>query len=191
MVDKIIADIDTSLKHGAFLAAITLALTLPDICGKAKHPSKGSKYRYISWYNEYVEGAKKPNDPYAKDLPYLSGELVYNFRCKVLHQGTLNVEKSEISEIDCQVDKLILYITEEGAVNKDFQEVKYGRDLNDVQERCIHVDLRHLCNIIQKAAKEYYGSNKELFNFFNYILIDEREEKRIIRELVERSKNHE
>ena len=191
MVDKIIANIDTTLKNDTYLAALTLALTLPDICGKAKYPNKGSKYRYISWYNEYVEGAKKSDSPYAKDLPYLSGELVYNLRCKVLHQGTPNVEKSEICEIDCQVDKFILYITEEGAVNKDFQCVKYGRDLNDAQERCIHVDLRHLCYIIQKAAKEYYDSNKELFNFFNYILIDEREEKRIIRELVERSKKHE
>ena len=45
MIDKIIKDIETSLENGAYLGALALALTLPDICGKAantlnKLPSK-------------------------------------------------------------------------------------------------------------------------------------------------------
>lgn len=191
MVDKIIADIDMSLKSNAYLAALALALTLPDICGKAKYPHKYTGDRYTLWYNEYVDDAKKSNDPYAKDLPYLSGELVYNLRCKFLHQGTPNVEKNEIKEVDCQVDDFFLVITEENKVGGDLQWVSYGCDLNDVRGRGMKVDIRHLCYIIKKAAKKYYDSNKELFNFFNYTLIDEREEDCIMRELVEENKNNE
>ena len=34
MIDKIIKDIDVSLQNGAFLGALALALTLPDLFGK-------------------------------------------------------------------------------------------------------------------------------------------------------------
>ncbi len=190
MVDKIIADIDTSLNNGVFLAALALALTLPDICGKAKYPSKGNGDRYISWYNEFVDGAQKSTDPYAKDLPNLSGEMVFNLRCNFLHQGNPNVEKNKIKDVDCQVDKFILVITSEDKVGGDLQWVSYGQNF-DACKRGIKVDIRHLCYIIKKAAKKYYDSNKGLFNFFNYTLIDEREEDRIMHELLKGNKTHE
>lgn len=190
MVDKIIADIDTSLNNGTFLAALALALTLPDICGKAKYPNKGNGDRYISWYNEYVDGAQKSTNPYAKDLPNLSGEMVFNLRCNFLHQGTPNVDKSKIKDIDCQVDEFILVITEEGKVNGDLQWVSYGKNFV-AGKRGIKVDIPHLCYIIKKAAKKYFDSNKELFNFFNYTIIDEREEDRIMRELLKGNESYE
>ncbi len=35
MIDTIIEDINKALDNEAYLAAMTLALTLPDICGKS------------------------------------------------------------------------------------------------------------------------------------------------------------
>jgi hypothetical protein len=60
MIEKIIKDIDVSLENGAYLGALALALTLPDICGKAKYPSLNVGERYKKWYNEHVDAILKP-----------------------------------------------------------------------------------------------------------------------------------
>ena len=39
---------------GAYLSAISLALTIPDVCGGRISPGKGSRERYESWFDEYV-----------------------------------------------------------------------------------------------------------------------------------------
>ena len=43
-----------ALDNDCFFSALSLALTLPDICGKAKYPTDGNKKRFIAWYDEYV-----------------------------------------------------------------------------------------------------------------------------------------
>ena len=55
MLDRLITDIDKSLDAGAYIAALSLILTLPDICGKAMYKDeKNNKSRYIEWYDEYI-----------------------------------------------------------------------------------------------------------------------------------------
>ena len=64
-----------------FSLHLELALTLPDICGKAEYPTDGVTKRYIKWTNEYISAYEKWNDsPYGIDMPYLSGEVLYNLR---------------------------------------------------------------------------------------------------------------
>lgn len=46
MVNRIIEEIQKSLKQENYLAALTMALTLPDICGKAAEPFLGTGARY-------------------------------------------------------------------------------------------------------------------------------------------------
>lgn len=49
MVNRLVEDINRALDNDAYFAALSLALTLPDICGKAKYPTeKSTKKRYIS-----------------------------------------------------------------------------------------------------------------------------------------------
>ena len=54
MIEKLIREIDNALSHDLYFAALSLALTLPDICGRAEHPTANVTARYISWYNEYI-----------------------------------------------------------------------------------------------------------------------------------------
>lgn len=186
MVDKIIADIDTSLKSGAYLAALALALTLPDICGKAEYPDKDTGPRYKSWYNEYVTDTGKSDDIYGKDMPYFSGEVAYQLRCNFLHQGTPNIDKSEIKKERCKIDKFILIIDDEG-ISTWTSRVAYEKGLNsNIKERELRVDVRAVCYSIKTAAKSYYDANKSLFNFLKYEMDDKREEREKIRELKEK-----
>ncbi len=39
MILRIIDEIEKALNHDLYFAALNLALTLPDICGKAEYPS--------------------------------------------------------------------------------------------------------------------------------------------------------
>lgn len=48
MVQKIVDDIRVALNNNLYFVALSTALTLPDICGKAEYPDeKSSKKRYM------------------------------------------------------------------------------------------------------------------------------------------------
>lgn len=71
--------IEESLESDNWYAALTLTLTLPDICGKISFDHISGKQRYAEWFTKYV------GDKYT---PLLSGEDCYALRCAFLHEGT-------------------------------------------------------------------------------------------------------
>ena len=91
-----IADIEFCLEQERYMAALSLALTLPDICGKAEYPSEGTTSRYIKWFNRFMTQYQKVSSAYDDDMPYLSGETVYNLRNEFLHSGNPNVVKKQM-----------------------------------------------------------------------------------------------
>lgn len=95
---RLIDDINRALENEAYFAALALALTLLDICGKAKYPNERNGIRYINWYDEYVGKYEQcPCETCQENkMPYLSGEVVYQLRNSFLHQGTPNVDKNKI-----------------------------------------------------------------------------------------------
>ena len=177
MINNLIADLNKALDNNCFLSALSLALTLPDICGKAKFPNeKSTKKRYIDWYDDYV-GKYEQCPGYEGRMPYLSGEVVYNLRCSFLHQGNPNLEKEKIKEDCCKIDRFIL----ETENKKDFNiltdlsslsESFCGNDKIGETNRTYIVNVRRLCFIISANAKAYYNDNKDLFNFFNFSIIN-------------------
>lgn len=85
MIEQIVKEINICLENECFLSALGMALTLPDICGKAEYPTDGVTKRYIKWTNEYISAYEKDDSPYGIDMPYLSGEVLYNLRNAILH----------------------------------------------------------------------------------------------------------
>ncbi len=50
-----IEDIKKALGNGAYLSALALTLTLPDIYGQVEYPDeKKVGERYVPWFNNYV-----------------------------------------------------------------------------------------------------------------------------------------
>ena len=87
-----------SLEYENWYAALTLALTLPDICGKLEFPHKSSSARFIHWFNNYLL------DKYTKNIAggsnvFLSGQDAYALRCAYLHQGEVNIEGQRIRKV--------------------------------------------------------------------------------------------
>lgn len=160
-----IDEIHKCLESRLYLAALSLALTLPDICGRAEYPNEYSKHRYKKWFDTFMDDYKKSNSPYSEDMPYLSGEVVYQLRCQFLHVGNPNIAPEEINTIENKIDEFELVCGD--SFLGDTSSVAYGKNLNIVNRSyCLNVEL--LCLRLCRVAEQYYNSNKSKFDFFQY-----------------------
>ena len=71
-------------------AALTLALTLPDIAAKLDGRAGGSERRYVSWFDDYLaanyrDQLLEANECYADQM--FEGGDCYALRCAYLHEG--------------------------------------------------------------------------------------------------------
>ena len=177
MLLKIIEDINKSLDNDCFITALALALTLPDICGKAKYPNeKRNNVRYINWYDECIGSHEQCTDDDAQ-MPYLSGEVVYQLRCSLLHQGNPNINKDKVKEEQCKIDRFILVTEKKKEWNNLTDsstkiEIPDENKLEKAYYREYKVNVRRLCYILTACAEDYYNKNKAFFNFFNYEIVD-------------------
>lgn len=160
-----IDEIEKCLDMGCYIAVLSLALTLPDICGKAEYHIEDVGKRFKQWYDQYVGLYEKPNSPYDEDLPYLSGEVVYSLRNSFLHSGNPNIVKGQIKEDKCKIDHFKLIVNE--SLIGDGCCISYGAGM-EVRERRYEVNIRLFCMKLYRTAKEYYQKNCEKFDFFHY-----------------------
>lgn len=80
--------IKKSIESENWYAALTLALTLPDICGRLSYPDlkEQSKQRYIKWFDNYMLHHYKSRFP-GDEFIFMSGGDCYALRCALLHEG--------------------------------------------------------------------------------------------------------
>lgn len=83
--DLFLAELNNSIKNRNFLSAITIALILPNICASIESDTGDTLHKdkilYKKWLNE--------NTCYKFDNKPLSSEIIYEQRCKLLHNGKL------------------------------------------------------------------------------------------------------
>lgn len=172
MIDLIIKDINCALDNKAYFAALCLALTLPDICGKAEFPNEtNTKKRYIGWHDEYIgKFEKRPKmDDNHPEMPYLSVEVVFSLRNFLLHQGTPNIDINRIQEEACKIDNFELLVEEKNEFDIYADSSAYCHNSG---KRTYRVSIRRLCCILCWVAEPYYQENKEKFNFFNCSIVE-------------------
>lgn len=108
MVDRIVKEINICLENDCYISALGMALTLPDICGKAKYPQwkkQNVGLRYKKWYDEYIGFREIPSGPHSEDFSYLSGEVVYSLR------NCLRIKELPISTITESQKSVARWIT--------------------------------------------------------------------------------
>lgn len=74
-----------SVDQKNWYAALSLALTLPDICGRLEGRIKGSQKRYADWFDRFVSSRYRGGPFYS--MQFLGGDDCYALRCAFLHQG--------------------------------------------------------------------------------------------------------
>lgn len=176
MLLHLIEDVERALEHECYFAALALALTLPDICGKAEYPKEGStRKRYKYWCRQFVCKEHPRDNPYSGDMPYLNEDIIYSLRCSLLHQGNPSIEKGEDDrkywDERCKVDHFTLKITDPGSPDGVTAMVSYIAP-RKIDHREITVSIRDLCYRLRIAAKKYYEDNPDKFAFFDFDVKD-------------------
>lgn len=182
MVKRIVKDIESCLENDCPFGALALALTLPDICGEAEYPeAKRSSQRYIPWYNEYIGKYERDRSSSLGDapeeLPFLSGELVYQIRCRFLHSGEIDFKKEKVSDKQNQNLEFFLELRNHNDILSisTSADVQIGKNGN-VERRRYTIGVEYLCKLLAYASMDYYEKNKGKFHF-SYKIIDKRSKK--------------
>ncbi|MFD1259469.1 hypothetical protein [Entomomonas asaccharolytica] len=157
---KKIEDIEKALKAKAYLSALALALTLPDICGKVAYPKLKVGERYIKWFDEHVTD-DSPNE--IANYPILDGKKCYKLRCAFLHEGSIN----GIPDVD-KFELCINGYSSFGIITSSFGEN---------EENLLHsikLEISQVCLWIYSSAKVFYDKHedKSVFEDQNITIID-------------------
>ena len=171
MILKLIDDVIKSLDAECYLSALASALTFPDVCGMAEYPrQKRSGIRYKDWYDEFIGKFEQcPSEQNQEQpMPYLSGEVIYSLRNSLLHQGTPNINVSNIKDYRNKIDHFELVIESKRPfdIYGDTAEIHYNGTTT------YRVNVRRLCLILCSCARGYYDENKDKFVFLNCTIID-------------------
>lgn len=74
-------------------AALALALTMPDICGRLDTPTTGSKARFEAWFDRFLLKQYQSIVGVGQPLhTFLCAADCYALRCAFLHQGEFDID---------------------------------------------------------------------------------------------------
>lgn len=179
MLLSIIDEMNKALDNDLYIAALSLALTIPDICGKAEYPelSKKTKERYIKWFDEHIGKFEvSPNENAGEVCPHISGEVIYSLRNSMLHQGTPSIKKEDIHSEENKIDRFVLIKEPKNELDLYPDMSSYAVDgwwmFKIGIKRTYHLSIRRFCFLISHTATAYYENNKEKFDFFDFIMVD-------------------
>ena len=170
MINRIIEELNVCLNNNCLLVALNMALTLPDICGKAEYPKiEKNGVRYYKWYNKYILKYEK-----TKITPnnfYLNGEIVWSLRNNTLHQATFNFDNDKIKFEDYELlfqDPNRAVLIGDYSISEICEE---GQKNSKVVKKFLSISVLDLICKICHYAKIYYENNKEKFDFLKYKIV--------------------
>lgn len=133
--------IQQALEQQNWLAALYVALTVPDICARIESDDgRTDRSRFVAWFDRYLaDRYKSPIGPRREDHVFLSGNDCYALRCALLHEGG-----SEISQQRCRetLDRVHFAVT--GAHCNQFNAV-------------LQLDVRRFCQDVCVAVETWHG----------------------------------
>ncbi len=180
MVPIIIDEINKCLENDMCIAALYMALTLPDICGKAEYPEANSGKRYIQWFDKYLGESEMPPIDLDDNMPYISGEVLYSLRNCLLHQGTPTVSNEKINSERNHTSRFTLFLEDKNKfdIYGDYSSGSFYINKPDqTMNTTYSASIRRICLILSRVAQSYYEDNKDKFSFINISFVDRRNEK--------------
>lgn len=146
-IAPMVNDVKQCLNNKAYYAALTLSLTLPDLCSTLEYPEikEKSKVRYKKWLEEYFFDIHSDYKNVMK-----SGD-VYALRCAYLHNGSDNLENHNAREI---LNKFRFIHAPEGWFVHRNSIINNGVNV-------LQLDVREFCNEILDAVASFLYLNKE------------------------------
>ena len=133
-MEAILSEIEAALNAGFYYLAITIALSLPDVCSALESPDgTTSGQRYKAWYDAWM----------ARQYPRVTAEDMYSLRCGVIHQGRFGHDRMQYSRI--------LF-----TVPNPQQNVFHNNILNDA----LNLDACIFCRDIMDSVSRWYAAKQ-------------------------------
>jgi hypothetical protein len=89
-----------AIKDNNLYAALSLALTIPDICGSLEDPGTGkSQARYKRWFDKWAV-SKFTTEVQGKQEVFMTAEDCFQLRCSLIHSGSAEIEQGKGSWLD-------------------------------------------------------------------------------------------
>lgn len=149
-MEKRINEIQKALANELYYCALSLALTLPDICGKHEYPNeKRTCRRYVNWFNKYAKSyftciAVLLPDEDPKEYIWFSAEECYALRCAYLHAGNYSLKNVDLGQVHLHA------------------HVKDGQNYSHIirNNYLADWDVIEICSNICCAVEEYCSNRK-------------------------------
>lgn len=164
-------EIEKNIKSKAFLSALIMSLTIPDMLGKLAYPELDKVTdRYIKWFDENVRDSTfgylySENPLGINDFgPKMCGEVCYALRCKLFHEGVNDIK----DKTKARINEFVLSFADEDFVRgncsgRDYEFDKYDPATNTCPEiNYLYISCKGLCKDIIMAAKAFYKDNPDL-----------------------------
>ncbi|WP_431030059.1 hypothetical protein [Lysinibacillus sp. LZ02] len=149
-INPFIESIESNIKEGNWYSALTLALTLPDICGRLSTPEVTSGKRYAKWFDEFVGSKYLMDDILGQRHIFASGNDFYALRCAFLHQGESDISiqraKETVEKFKIQAPKVI--------------DGQYSGSHNVKIDQYLMIRLDIFCEDIAEGVKKWVSENK-------------------------------
>lgn len=140
-MDILMKDLEKAIEHKLYLAALNIALTIPDICSalqSSNGKTDGTKYK--NWFNTYC------GDFYNN---FIDGNDIYEIRCSILHQG-----KSSHDNTSRRHKRILFQIPTPTNI------VLHNNIINDAY----NVNIEVFIGDIIKGFNKWYSQEKENIN---------------------------
>lgn len=146
-MNNFIHSIQLSIEQKNWYGALTLALTMPDICGKLEFPKQHTNKRYINWFEKYLGNIYKTTI-HGEVHVFLSGRDAYALRCSYLHGGEADITKQKQQEI---LDGFVFL-----ASNDPLKKPSHCNRINEI----LQLDTQVFCEDIVEGVKKWIEDNK-------------------------------
>lgn len=154
-ISLLIKEINDCLNNDNSLAALYIALSLPDVCAKImKSDTKRQQDRYKEWFDKYVSGyitGKIGEEKY--NMLNFSADDCYKLRCCLYHEGNYDIE-------DETLDKFVLTFGKSAILANSSSRTEICDDVNGNKiEKKTHirknVNVPYICQIIVLGVNDF------------------------------------
>ena len=172
VMDDIISEVRRCLELKLYLAALALALMIPDMCGAIENSGKQMKSydRYVVWFDKWVASKyvrfigrnEKDKICFEKESPYFfTGDACYALRCAFLHEGSSDFKRKTFDRGDPEVADYQFRLVLGGSDGYGCSEYRYGRlKVNKTYNATINI--AGLCENICCGAEKFYETRRNL-----------------------------
>jgi len=92
-----------AIRQGNWYAGLSLALTLPDICGRIAYPGQGSQKRVETFFDKYLAHHYFAGAPWMRMASMTGGDF-YALRCAFLHQGEFELQGQRARNVLAKIE---------------------------------------------------------------------------------------